>query len=585
LFRRGFFRFLPKKGGPLAAYNSRAVNTTEDKPATSASGPSRVFTVRLVFCGDEVLTQPPLHTPTHGATPIGRETATGIALLRDRRASRLHATLHTGAGGTLHIVDERSRNGTLVNGQRVSEAVLKDGDVINIGDSYLVVRAEPLGLGDAGVPNLLGVSPAVRSLRSAIRRVAPTQTAVLLVGASGTGQEAAARALHALSEKPGAFVATSCSALTEDSARQLLAGSTRPDAPSSTLFLDEVADLPLPVQPLLLRALKDPPDRPLRILAASERDLGEAVKQGRLRADLYAHLAEILIHLPPLQARREDLLLLLLHALGTPAPRLTVPLVEALLLHDWLYNLREIAAVASQLRVCAAGAEVLGLELVADRLSRATSSLSSAAPESPGRVEVKEAPPPPTPPRGAEPLAGMPPLSLINEGEFWRLSAGKEVLRLKDAKGMRYLEHLLRHPEQEFHVLQLIALVAGGGDEDVGGDAGPLLDERARAAYRQRLEDLRDGLEEATQFGDHTRAARMQHEIDALTQQLAQAVGLGGRDRKAASNAERARINVQRRLRDAVSRITELHPTIGRYLAAALRTGTYCCYDPPKGLG
>lgn len=595
MFRRVFFRFLRGKGREPTAYNSRAVNTTEDKPATTASGPSRVFTARLVFSGDEVLTSPPLYTPTRGAMPIGREPAPGsspgsttwIPLSRDRRASRLHATLHTGAAGTLHIVDERSRNGTLVNGQRVSEAVLKDGDVLTIGDSFLVVRAEPLGLGDAAVPNLIGVSPAVRSLRLSVRRVAPTRTAVLLTGASGTGQEETARALHALSKNPGPFVAVPCSGLREDSARSLLSAPRSETAPS-TLFLDEVADLSLAVQPLLLRALKDPPAHAVRILAASERDLDEAVRKGHLRADLYAHLAEILIHLPPLHARREDLLLLLMEALGEKAPRLAVPLVEALLLHDWPYNLREVAAVASQLRVCAGDAAVLGLEIVADRLSRAVSARSAQAvqsaqaappPEAAPRAEEKAAPP-----RSAEPLHRPPSLSLVNEGDVWRLCVGKEVVRLKDAKGMRYLEHLLRHPGQEFHVLQLITLSSGGGDEDVGGDAGPLLDERAKAAYRQRLEDLRDGLEEATRFGDRGRAARMQHEIDALTQHLAQAVGLGGRDRKAASNAERARINVQRRLRDALGRISELHPTVGHYLSTALRTGTYCCYDPPRSI-
>jgi hypothetical protein len=176
---------------------------------------------------------------------------------------------------------------------------------------------------------------------------------------------------------------------------------------------------------------------------------------------------------------------------------------------------------------------------------------------------------------------------------------GKEVVRLKDAKGMRYLEQLLLHPEQEFHVMQLIALTAGSPDEDsidegerhaaglrksVGGDAGEILDEKAKRAYRSRLEDLRDGLEEATRFGDRTRAARMQHEIEVLTQQLAQAVGLSGRDRKAASDAERARINVQRRLRNVLTRIGEINPDLGRYLNAAIRTGTYCCYEPPKGV-
>jgi non-specific serine/threonine protein kinase len=112
------------------------------------------------------------------------------------------------------------------------------------------------------------------------------------------------------------------------------------------------------------------------------------------------------------------------------------------------------------------------------------------------------------------------------------------------------------------------------------GDAGPVLDAKAKDAYKRRLEDLRDDLEEAQRFGDTARVARAEEEIDALVEQLAGAVGLGGRDRKVGSHVERARINVQRRLKDVLRRIEEQDPTFGRWLTASIKTGTWCTFTP-----
>jgi non-specific serine/threonine protein kinase len=139
---------------------------------------------------------------------------------------------------------------------------------------------------------------------------------------------------------------------------------------------------------------------------------------------------------------------------------------------------------------------------------------------------------------------------------------------------VRYLERLLAAPGQEVHVLELV------GSGEAPADAGAVLDGKAKAQYRARLEDLRDQLEEATRLGDPGRARRAQAEIDALAAQLASAVGLGGRDRRAASIVERARINVQRRLRDVLGRIAEADPALGRYLEASVRSGTYCSFSP-----
>src|SRR5262249_17393566 len=146
-----------------------------------------------------------------------------------------------------------------------------------------------------------------------------------------------------------------------------------------------------------------------------------------------------------------------------------------------------------------------------------------------------------------------------HEGDFWTLAYQGAECRVKDAKGLRYIAYLLRHPEHEFHVLDLVATVEGareadgdrrsatargetGGERGVGGEQGlPVLDATAKVGYRQRLLELRDELDEAERFNDPGRAERARAEMDAITEQLAAAVGLGGRDRRAGSPSERAR--------------------------------------------
>ncbi len=166
-------------------------------------------------------------------------------------------------------------------------------------------------------------------------------------------------------------------------------------------------------------------------------------------------------------------------------------------------------------------------------------------------------------------------LSLRREGDVWALNAASGApFRLKHSKGLAYLNELLSRPGQELHVLSLAGLDRGAGD------AGPVLDARAKAEYKQRLDTLEDQISEAEGFGDVGRADRAREEIEILAAQLAGAVGLGGHDRRAASDAERARINVQRRLKDAVASIGACDAELGRYLAATVKTGTYCSFTP-----
>jgi non-specific serine/threonine protein kinase len=112
------------------------------------------------------------------------------------------------------------------------------------------------------------------------------------------------------------------------------------------------------------------------------------------------------------------------------------------------------------------------------------------------------------------------------------------------------------------------------------GDAGAVLDAPAKTAYKRRLEELQDELAEAQRFHDPVRAAKAQSEIDFLAAELAAAVGVGGRDRRAAAIAERARLNVTKAIKAALSKISESHPPLGHHLATSIKTGTFCTYTP-----
>jgi hypothetical protein len=177
--------------------------------------------------------------------------------------------------------------------------------------------------------------------------------------------------------------------------------------------------------------------------------------------------------------------------------------------------------------------------------------------------------------------------SLRREGDFWTLAYAGTVIRLKDSKGVAYLVHLLRHPGHEFHALDV------GGDDagDPGSaseglslaadsDAGEVLDAEARSAYRRRLVDLRDELDEARGFNDLGRVAKLEAEMDALTDALSQGMGVGGRARRVGSHAERARVNVTRAIGRVLRKIETDSPPLGAYLNATIRTGLFCSYTP-----
>jgi hypothetical protein len=197
--------------------------------------------------------------------------------------------------------------------------------------------------------------------------------------------------------------------------------------------------------------------------------------------------------------------------------------------------------------------------------------------------------------------AEKPPVTDLNvfrrEGDYWTITYDGAVVRLRDSKGLRYLARLLAAPGQELHAVDLeigegqrgrlpsprTTVQAPSAELNVHrdlGDAGELLDAKAKAAYKARLDDLESELDQAERFNDPARAARIRHEKDFLVAELARAVGLGGRDRKAASHAERARLNVTRAIRSALANLARANPILGEHLSSTIHTGRYCSYTP-----
>ena len=177
------------------------------------------------------------------------------------------------------------------------------------------------------------------------------------------------------------------------------------------------------------------------------------------------------------------------------------------------------------------------------------------------------------------------------EGDFWSVVFEGKTVRLRDLKGLHYLARLLADPGREFYVLDLFAgdraetrnasRAAEPGLTFSGGvDAGELLDAQAKEAYRRRLAEIDEDIDEARAMGDSERAAQADAERDFLVHELARAIGLGGRGRTAGSTSERARVSVTRAVRQAMARIQEHNAQLGEHLDRAIRTGTYCAYLP-----
>ena len=301
----------------------------------------------------------------------------GAVAVDDPRVSREHLrVVWDPAARSFRALDCDSTNGLHLNGHHARSALLANGDVLRIGDTLLVVVADDR----------------MRGVQQDIDRAARTAVTVLFMGETGTGKEVLARRLHAMSGRTGEFVAVNCAALPRELAAAELFGHARgafsgarqareglfAAAHGGTILLDEIGDVAPEVQVALLRVLDERRVRPLgsntdvavdvRIVGATNRDLRSAVAEGTFRADLYARLAQLVVQLPPLRARRHEIAALfrsfLAEARAAPV-EVPVDTMEALLVFDWPLNVRELRSLAQAWAATAAPAADLDFESLA----------------------------------------------------------------------------------------------------------------------------------------------------------------------------------------------------------------------------
>ena len=316
--------------------------------------------------------------PLEGRMIIGTS-ATATLSLTDDAVSNEHLELVPHAQGVL-VRDLGSTNGTFIHGARITQALLEEEATLKIGRTLIRVAffEEDLGLPE-GPPNLagaIGTSRAMRRLFGMISKVAPTKSPVVLAGETGTGKEVLARAIHQLSPRAkGPFVVFDCGAVSANLIESELFGHVKGaftgassnrkgafvDADGGTLFLDEIGELALELQPKLLRALEEGTVRPIgdeavrqvdvRIIAATHRDLPAEISAGRFRQDLFFRLCVVLLQVPALRARIEDLPALAQHFVNQVARedfQLSPALLSKLAAYDWPGNVRELRNVVAR---------------------------------------------------------------------------------------------------------------------------------------------------------------------------------------------------------------------------------------------
>jgi transcriptional regulator of acetoin/glycerol metabolism len=322
----------------------------------------------VIFSGGRPMCTP-IRVDNKGVV-LGRFPADGVTVVDDDRVSRKHTRVSLKGDG-VRVVDLDSRNGTFVDGARVSdESYAKMPRILRLGQSLLLFTSDvrPFFTGEVEVTPEEVVGPTLRKARQAIARAAEAGDSLLLTGPSGAGKELGARAFHAASGAKGPFVAVNCATIPTGLAERLLFGARKgaysgatsdaegyvQAADGGTLFLDEVAELDVSVQPKLLRVLElhevvslgasHPRKVDVRICAATLRDLRSLVQAGRFREDLYYRIGRPEVRLPALVERLEDLPWLVTRELARVDARLTAhpSLIEACALRPWPGNVREL---------------------------------------------------------------------------------------------------------------------------------------------------------------------------------------------------------------------------------------------------
>ncbi|MDF2692196.1 MAG: Response regulator of zinc sigma-54-dependent two-component system [Labilithrix sp.] len=290
---------------------------------------------------------------------LGESRTSGSAVhcelvVADKAVSRIHFELDPRPDG-LWVKDLGSRNGTYVNGVKVTEARVPAGSVIRVGTTDMTVaygNPEPLAEPGADEPvsfgEALGYSPSMREVFATLSTLAKTETSILLEGEPGTGKKALARAIHDASSRAGKpFVVVECAGLPDQSQIAETLEEALGSAEGGTLVLDAPAELPLAVQ----RELTPPFDaKAFRVIVTTQRDLRRLVNQGAFRESLYFRIAGATVGVPPLRERPNDLVPLLERFLGEQSALATPSLVADLERLPWTGNVRELQLYAQRLR-------------------------------------------------------------------------------------------------------------------------------------------------------------------------------------------------------------------------------------------
>ncbi len=313
-----------------------------------------------------------------GRTVVGTHSEAGLSLT-DSAVSNEHLELLPLADG-VRVRDLGSTNGTFIQGARIQEALLEEEATVKVGRTLIriAILEEDLGLpeGPANLEGVIGSSRPMRRLFGMLAKVAPTTSPVVLGGETGTGKEVLARAIHRRSSRAaGPFVVFDCGAVTPNLIESQLFGHVKGaftgasadrigafvEADHGTLFLDEIGELQLELQPKLLRALEEGVVRAVgsestrrvdvRIIAATHRDLQAEIAAGRFRQDLFFRLCVVLLQVPALRTRLEDLPELVDHFVSQHAAtgfKLSPALLAKLAAYDWPGNVRELRNVVAR---------------------------------------------------------------------------------------------------------------------------------------------------------------------------------------------------------------------------------------------
>ena len=384
----------------------------------SADEPALPASRRLLFVGNDL--------------QIGRrapdETGAGgsSAILNDTLVSGHHARIVKTAQRNedddgYELVDLGSKNGTWVDNVRVQDrAPLHDGALIFIGNHVGVFRLASTIEVDAiknELTNPLGpvatASPPLALACDRLRRLAPSDSELLILGETGAGKEVYARAVHLASGRKGRFVAINCGAIPRELVESELFGyrqgahstahQAKPglieEAEGGTLFLDEIGEMTGEAQIKLLRFLQDRELTPLgstrprridvRVIAATNRTApgSDGKAAGGVREDIVARLGAAPIHLPPLRSRVEDLGVLIAHFLrANPEPKLEQPAFRALCLHGWPLNVRELEKIITTAAILTTAGHAIALRDLPEPIARAASAEAPAPGAAPRRV-------------------------------------------------------------------------------------------------------------------------------------------------------------------------------------------------------